>query len=169
MGVFYAFIYYFVFYFMITRFNFKTPGRKADSEEAKLYTQKDLDARNKSANGQAALTGADRVSALILKCLGGKSNLLDIDCCATRLRITVEAPERVNDSLLKESGASGMIHKGNGVQIIYGPQVSVVKSNFEGFLDKPESDSADALIGNAPEPADRVNASKENKGKSDKS
>ncbi len=162
VGIYYAFIYYFVFYFMITRFNFKTPGREADSEETKLYTRKDLDARNKSANGQTALTGTDRVSALILKGLGGKSNLSDIDCCATRLRITVEAPELVNDSLLKESEASGVIHKGNGVQIIYSPQVSVVKSNFEDFLDKPESDSADALIGDAPEAADRVNASKEN-------
>ena len=86
------------------------------------------------------------VSALILKGLGGKSNLSDVDCCATRLRITVVNPDLVNDGLLKESGASGVIHKGNGVQVIYGPQVSVVKSNLEDFLDSAASDAIDDIL-----------------------
>lgn len=98
--------------------------------------------------------GFDKVSALILKGLGGKSNLSDVDCCATRLRVTVMQPDLVQDSLLKESGASGVIHKGNGVQVIYGPQVSVVKSNLEDFLDTADAENVDALLnGNvSPEP-----------------
>ncbi|MBE7043481.1 MAG: PTS glucose transporter subunit IIA [Ruminococcaceae bacterium] len=132
VGLVYAVIYYFVFYYLITKLNLKTPGREADDEEAKLYTRKDVN-EAKSTNNQ------DRVSALILNGLGGKENISDIDCCATRLRVTVNNSDLVQDSLLKESGASGVIRKGNGIQIIYGPQVSVIKSNFEDYLDHPES------------------------------
>lgn len=149
VGLVYAVVYYFVFYFMITKFNYKTPGREADEEETKLYTRKDLDARKEASAIHTAQGGFDRVSALILKGLGGKSNIADIDCCATRLRITVVDTERVDDGLLKESGASGVIHKGNGVQVIYGPQVSVVKSNLEDFLDTAESDNVEELVENA--------------------
>ena len=143
IGIVYAIVYYFVFRFMIIKFNLKTPGREADSEETKLYTRKDMEAKK----GAVAQGGSDTVSALILKGLGGKDNLSDLDCCATRLRVTVTDAALVNDSLLKKSGASGVIHKGNGVQIIYGPQVSVVKSKLEDFLDSEESDNLDAVIG----------------------
>lgn len=145
IGLIYAVVYYFVFYFLITKFNYKTPGREADDEETKLYTRKDMNAKKGTVN-----TGEDKsfdqVSALIVKGLGGKSNLSDVDCCATRLRVTVVDPGLIEDGLLKESGASGVIHKGNGVQIIYGPQVSVVKSNLEDFLDTAESDNVDMLL-----------------------
>ncbi len=146
VGLVYAVVYYFVFYFMITKFGFKTPGREADDEETKLYTRKDMQARKDAAanKGEAVF---DRVSALIINGLGGKSNLSDVDCCATRLRVTVHNADLVDDSLLKASGASGVIHKGNGVQIIYGPQVSVVKSNLEDFLDTADADDVDALLG----------------------
>lgn len=146
VGLVYAVVYYFVFYFMITKFNFKTPGREADDEETKLYTRSDMDARKKSTEAKGK-ESFDRVSALILKGLGGKSNLSDLDCCATRLRITVVDEKLVKDALLKESGASGVIRKGNGIQVIYGPQVSVVKSNLEDFLDSNASDNVDALLG----------------------
>ena len=148
VGLVYAVIYYFVFYFMITKFNFKTPGREADDEETKIYTRKDINARKDAAVVKEE-DGFDRVSALILKGLGGKANLADVDCCATRLRVTVSNPDLVQDSLLRESGASDVIHKGNGVQVIYGPQVSVVKSNLEDFLDTVDSDSVDILLGEA--------------------
>ena len=148
IGLIYAVVYYFVFYFLITKFNFKTPGREADDEETKLYTRKDMNARKEAASVSND-DGFDRVSALILKGLGGKANLSDVDCCATRLRVTVVNAELVKDELLKESGASGVIHKGNGVQVIYGPQVSVVKSNLEDFLDTPASDNVDVLLGEA--------------------
>lgn len=152
VGLVYAVIYYFVFRLMITKLNLKTPGREADNEETKLYTRKDMNAKKGS---QAAASGGDMVSTLILKGLGGKANLSDVDCCATRLRITVRNPELVTDALLKQSGASGVIHKGNGVQVIYGPQVSVIKSNFEDFLDSPDSDRIDdiQISGDAPAPA----------------
>mgnify|MGYP000796003790 CR=1 FL=1 len=146
VGLVYAVVYYFVFYFMITKWDFKTPGREADDEETKLYTRKDMQARKDAASHKGD-EGFDRVSALIINGLGGKSNLSDVDCCATRLRVTVHNADLVDDSLLKASGASGVIHKGNGVQIIYGPQVSVVKSNLEDFLDTADADNVDALLG----------------------
>lgn len=145
VGLVYAFVYYFVFYFMIVKFDFKTPGREADDEETKLYTRKDMKERKEAiiARGEDEF---DRVSTLILQGLGGKANLSDVDCCATRLRVTVNDPALVRDNLLKKSGASGVIHKGNGVQVIYGPQVSVVKSNFEDFLDTRASDNVGELL-----------------------
>ncbi len=148
VGLVYAVVYYFVFYFMITKFGFKTPGREADDEETKLYTRKDMQARKDAAADKSEAV-FDTVSALILKGLGGKANLSDVDCCATRLRVTVHNADLVDDSLLKASGASGVIHKGNGVQIIYGPQVSVVKSNLEDFLDTADAENVDALLGSS--------------------
>ncbi|MBO5321268.1 MAG: PTS transporter subunit EIIC, partial [Clostridia bacterium] len=139
IGLIYAVVYYLVFYFMITKFNYKTPGREADDEETKLFTRKDLNLRNEALKAADKCT-SDTVSALILAGLGGKANLVDLDCCATRLRISVSDPTLVNDALLKQSGASGVIHKGQGVQIIYGPHVSVIKSDLEDFLDSPKSD-----------------------------
>lgn len=136
VGLAYAVLYYFVFYFMITKFSFKTPGREADSEETRLYTRKDMENKNKA----AAVNAGGSVSALILKGLGGRDNLSDLDCCATRLRVTVRDPGKVSEDTLKASGASGVIRKGNGIQIIYGPQVSVIKSDLEDHLDSPESD-----------------------------
>ncbi|MGN1115886.1 MAG: glucose PTS transporter subunit IIA, partial [Candidatus Ornithomonoglobus sp.] len=160
IGVIFAVIYYFVFYFMITKLNLKTPGREADDEETKLYTRKDVNARK--AGAAAASAGIDMVSALIVKGLGGKANLSDVDCCATRLRVTVKKAELVADGLLKQSGASGVIHKGNGVQVIYGPQVAVIKSNLEDFLDTPEADDVDKILdaGTAASPAPAAEAKK---------
>ena len=163
VGLVYAVIYYFLFYFMITKLNLKTPGREADDEETKLYTRQDVNARKESEhNNNQASDGIDMVSALILKGLGGKKNISDIDCCATRLRITVVDSGKVTDSLLKQSGASGVIRKGNGIQVIYGPQVSVVKSKFEDFLDTPQSDKVDEILGGATEQPAQQKAEKQN-------
>ncbi len=159
IGLIYAVVYYFVFYFMITKMNLATPGREADNVETMLYRRSDVEAAK---SGKSAGGSEDITSALILKGLGGKENLSDVDCCATRLRITVNDVEKVSDSLLKESGASGVIHKGNGVQVIYGPRVSVVKSNLETFMDMPESDDLDSILGNSsPETAADTSQSKE--------
>lgn len=147
VGVAYAVVYYFVFRYLILKFDLKTPGRDIESEEVKLYTRKDVNAKKQA----GASAGSDVTSALILRGLGGKDNISDIDACATRLRITVQNPALVDDSLLKKSGASGVIHKGNGVQIIYGPHVSVVKSHFEDYLDSAESDIIDDIEENEPE------------------
>ena len=115
IGVIYFIVYYFLFSFLIKKLNLKTPGRD-DTEEVKLYTRADVNARKEGENGAAS---EDPVSEGILQGLGGKKNISDVDCCATRLRCTVFKPELVNDALLKATGASGVVHKGNGVQIIY--------------------------------------------------
>lgn len=133
-GIIYFLLYYFIFKFMIRKFNFKTPGREDDDTETKLYTKADVNARREGA-GTAGAAGADPVSEAITKGLGGKKNISDVDCCATRLRCTVKNAELVNDSVLKATGASGVVHKGNGVQVIYGPNVTVIKSNLEDYLE----------------------------------
>lgn len=145
VGLAYAVIYYFVFYFMIRKFNYKTPGREIEGEETKLYTRRDYEARKKG-DGRRAVFESDRVSALIVRGLGGRDNISDIDCCATRLRVTVKNASTVDESALKESGASGVIRKGDGVQIIYGPQVSVVRSHLDDFLDSESAFDVDEML-----------------------
>lgn len=131
VGIVYFFVYWGVFTFLIKKFNFKTPGREADNEETKLYTRSDVNAKN---GGKTDMT-----SVLILKGLGGKENIADIDCCATRLRITVHNSDAVSEDILKQSGAAGVIKKGNGIQVIYGPRVTVIKSHLEDFMESKES------------------------------
>lgn len=143
VGIIYFIVYYFLFKFMITKFNLKTPGREDEGEETKLYTRKDVEAKKqaeKSGVSKISDKSIDTISALIVKGLGGKANLSDVDCCATRLRITVVDSKLVNKDVLTQSGAAGVIVKGNGVQVIYGPRVSVIKSNLEDFLESPMSD-----------------------------
>ena len=131
VGVFYFVIYYFLFAFLIKKMDLKTPGRD-DSEEVKLYRRSDVEAKK---NEGAAASAEDALSETICHGLGGKKNISDVDCCATRLRCTVFKAELVSDDLLKSTGASGVVHKGNGVQIIYGPRVTVIKSNLEDYLE----------------------------------
>jgi maltose/glucose-specific phosphotransferase system IIC component/glucose-specific phosphotransferase system IIA component len=147
VGLIYAVVYYFVFYFMITKMNLKTPGREPDDVEPKLYRRSDVNEAKAAKVKSTDKRTSDVVSAMILKGLGGKDNLSDVDCCATRLRVTVNDASKVMDDMLKASGASGVIHKGNGVQVIYGPKVSVIKSDLEDFIDSPHSDDPDSIIG----------------------
>ena len=126
VGIGYFVVYYLLFSFLIKKFDLKTPGRDAD-EEVKLYRRSDYNAKKESMG--------DETSEKITNGLGGKANISDVDCCATRLRITVFKPELVNDAILKSTGASGVVHKGKGVQIIYGPHVTVIKSNLEDYLE----------------------------------
>lgn len=132
VGIVYFVVYYFLFRFLILKKDLKTPGRD-ENEEVKLYRRSDMDAR-KNADTSANHKG-DSLSEAICNGLGGKKNISDLDCCATRLRCTVHKAELVSDVVLRKTGASGVVHKGNGVQIIYGPQVSVIKSNFEEYLE----------------------------------
>lgn len=150
VGVVYFFLYYFTFRVMITKMNLATPGREADDVEPKLYTRSDYKAKTGIGPDGAKTGCSDPVSAMILQGLGGKKNISDVDCCATRLRVTVVDESRVEDGLLKASGASGVIHKGNGIQVIYGPQVAVIKSNLVDFMDSPESDNLTAPAAAAP-------------------
>jgi alpha-glucoside-specific phosphotransferase system IIBC component len=137
VGIFYFIIYYFLFHFLIVKFNFKTPGREEGNEEVKLYRREDLEGR-KAQNKEEIEEAKDKQSAVIVRGLGGKENISDVDCCATRLRITVYDGSKVNQAVLKESGAAGVLIKGNGIQVIYGPKVTVIKSNLDDYLAKEE-------------------------------
>ena len=132
VGAVYFVLYYIIFRFMISKFDYKTPGRD-DAEEVKLYTRADVNARNAASGSVPA--GNDPVSALIVEGLGGAANLTDVDCCATRLRCTVNDAALVKQDVLKASGASGVICKGNGVQVVYGPKVAVIKVKLEDYLE----------------------------------
>lgn len=135
VGIVYFFIYYFVFSFMIKHFNYQTPGREPDDVETKLYTRADVNARKNADNASSASSSSDDpTSMLIVEGLGGKNNISDVDCCATRLRITLKDGNLANDTILKQSGAAGVIHKGNGIQIVYGPKVNVIKAHLEEYL-----------------------------------
>ena len=146
VGAVYFVLYYIIFRFMISKFDYKTPGRD-DAEEVKLYTRADVNARS-AASGSTAPAGDDPFSALIVEGLGGAANLSDVDCCATRLRCTVKDAALVRQDVLKASGASGVICKGNGVQVVYGPKVAVIKAKLEDYL---ESTPKDPVV--APSPA----------------
>lgn len=132
VGIVYFIVYYLLFHFLIVKLDLKTPGRD-DSEEVKLYRRSDVEARKNAEKAEE--NEVDELSQAICNGLGGKKNISDVDCCATRLRCTVHRAELVNDKMLKSTGASGVIHKGNGVQIIYGPRVTVIKSNLEDYLE----------------------------------
>ena len=145
VGIIYFILYYVIFTFMIRKFDFKTPGRENDDTETKLYTKADVNARKEAgkAAGEAATNSADPVSELITRGLGGKKNIVDVDCCATRLRITVAQPDRVRDELLKQTDSRGIVKKGQGVQVIYGPHVTVIKAKLEEYLETAPNEFAE--------------------------
>lgn len=119
LGPVYAIIYYYVFKFLIVKFNFATPGREGG--ENKLYTRKDFNSKND-----------DELLDNIVKALGGVENIENLDACITRLRVTVKDPSKVaDDKRWKELDAKGVIRSGNGVQAIYGTQADVYKSKIK--------------------------------------
>ena len=159
VGAVYFVLYYIIFRFMISKFDYKTPGRD-DAEEVKLYTRADVNARNAASGSVPA--GNDPVSALIVEGLGGTDNLSDVDCCATRLRCTVKDAALVKQDVLKASGASGVICKGNGVQVVYGPKVAVIKAKLEDYLENaPKTPAATAAPAPATAPAAPAAAAKD--------
>ena len=159
VGAVYFVLYYIIFRFMISKFDYKTPGRD-DAEEVKLYTRADVNARNAASGSVPA--GNDPVSALIVEGLGGAANLSDVDCCATRLRCTVKDATLVKQDVLKASGASGVICKGNGVQVVYGPKVAVIKAKLEDYLENaPKTPAVTAAPAPATAPAAPAAAAKD--------
>lgn len=163
VGIIYFLLYYFIFKFMIRKFDFKTPGREEDDVETKLYTKADVNARKAAAGEVQASDSEDPVSEAITRGLGGKKNISDVDCCATRLRCTIHDASRVNDSILKATGASGVVHKGNGVQVIYGPNVTVIKSNLEDYLEKAPDTYAETEEAGETKPEETKNTETEKK------
>ena len=170
VGIIYFILYYVIFTFLIKKFDLKTPGREDDDVETKLYTKADVNARKEGQ--KTSETGSkDAVSEMITEGLGGKKNISDVDCCATRLRITVYDTERVNDEILKQTGSRGIVKKGQGVQIIYGPHVTVIKSNLEDYLETaPDTYAETAVLENTETKTEETtvseNAENETKAKS---
>lgn len=152
VGIVYFVFYYFLFTFLIRRLDLKTPGREI-SDEVKLYHRSDVEKKRrggKTESSSVKTAGGDEISARICEGLGGQENISDVDCCATRLRCTVHQSSKVKTDVLKATGASGVIQKGNGVQIIYGPRVTVIKSNLEDCLEKGPKLKADTSVDRAP-------------------
>lgn len=114
IGIPWFFVYYFLFTFLIKKFNFKTPGREDEDSAPTTTTSKNSNERAQT----------------IIMALGGADNLSAVDCCATRLRISVNDPDKVDEALLKETGAKGVIVKGKGVQVVYGPHVTIIKNEI---------------------------------------
>lgn len=154
VGIIYFILYYVIFTVLIKKLDLKTPGREDDDAETKLFTKADYKAKQSGAAGAGAAAAAgDEKSVLITQGLGGKKNISDVDCCATRLRCTVVKPELVNEAVLKATSPSGIIRKGQGIQIIYGPSVAVVKSNLEDYLETAPNEE---YIADVPEEAEDV-------------
>lgn len=116
VGIPWFFLYYFSFKFLIKRKNFKVLGREDDEKAVKQVMTTDR-------------------AKTIVDGLGGAANIDIVDCCATRLRVTVKDHLVINDELIKQTGSKGIVKKGNGIQVIYGPQVTIIKNEIEEYLE----------------------------------
>ncbi|MEG1880262.1 MAG: PTS transporter subunit EIIC [Oscillospiraceae bacterium] len=133
VGVGYFAIYFMLFKYMIKKFDYITPGREPDVVETKLYNRSDYNEKKSGVlNKKAEIKASPQI---IVEALGGEGNIINLDSCATRLRVTVADSERVDEVELKATGAAGVIKKGNGIQVIYGPRVTVIKSEIEEYLE----------------------------------
>ncbi|NMH83132.1 PTS transporter subunit EIIC [Heyndrickxia coagulans] len=133
--VFFA-IYYAVFRFLIVKFNFKTIGREDEGQETKLYSKKEYNEKKGSAKKQAGAAVEDGgIASVIVNALGGPSNIDTVTNCYTRLRLTLENPELVDEGVLKNvTGASGVIKKDHNVHVVYGLQVTSVRKAVDQYL-----------------------------------
>ena len=149
-GIIYFLLYFVVFSFLIKKFDFKTPGREEAGEEIKLHSKADYNERKGGgASSGGAANAGDELSINITIGLAGKANITDVDCCATRLRITVKDASKVDQARLKV-GAAGVVCKGNGIQVIYGPRVTIIKANLEDFLESPAADRVLEMAADVP-------------------
>lgn len=139
VGLVFSVIWFLVFRFLIKKFNFLTPGREEDDEEAKLYTKKDYKAKQ---SGQGSLSYA----AQILDFLGGKENIIDVTNCATRLRVNVKDAALVRpEKDFKQIGAHGLSTSGTAIQVIVGLKVPKVREEFEECMAVCASDTSREL------------------------
>ncbi len=164
-GIVYFVLYYVIFTFLIKKFNLKTPGREDDDAETKLFTKADYQAKQGAGTEGAGANAADEKSILITRGLGGKKNIADVDCCATRLRVNVVKPELVNEDLLKATSPSGILRKGQSIQVIYGPSVAVIKSELEDYLETaPNEEYIPETSADGGQSAQGANAASDNGG-----
>ncbi|MGL5381298.1 PTS transporter subunit EIIC [Clostridium sp.] len=128
VGAVYAVIYYFLFYFMITKLNLKTPGRDENEGETKLYSKADY---------QKSKTGGNEIvekAPAVLEALGGEANIVSVDACITRLRVEVKDKSKVDKNTLKSLGATGVVEVGNGIQAIFGAKADAYKNEINDIL-----------------------------------
>ena len=129
--VLFAVIMYFIANFMIQKFNYATPGRNGNYETAEGSSESAASGESKVAEASQAVN--------IINLLGGRANIVDVDACMTRLRVTVKDAEKVGtEEQWKSEGAMGLVMKGQGVQAIYGPKADVLKSDIQDLLDSGE-------------------------------
>ena len=127
----FAVIMYFIANFMIKKFNYATPGRNGNYENAEGSSESEASGESKVAEASQAVN--------IINLLGGRANIVDVDACMTRLRVTVKDAEKVGtEEQWKSEGAMGLVMKGQGVQAIYGPKADVLKSDIQDLLDSGE-------------------------------
>lgn len=145
VGIVYAVVYYFLFLFLIKKFNLKTPGRDESEEEVKLYSKSDYqekagipqaDINEKSCNKKAGKNNeiVEKAPA-VLAALGGEENIVSVDACITRLRVEVKDKANVNKDQLKSLGAAGVVEVGNGIQAIFGAKADAYKNEIKNILD----------------------------------
>ncbi|MPM17740.1 PTS system glucose-specific EIICBA component [bioreactor metagenome] len=141
VGLVYAVVYYFLFLFIIKKFNLKTPGRDENEEETKLYTKADY--QEKAGIPQADIKEASKGKSneivekapAVLEALGGEANIVSVDACITRLRVEVKDKANVNKDKLKSLGAAGVVEVGNGIQAIFGAKADAYKNEIKNILD----------------------------------
>lgn len=114
VGILYFIVYFIVFRVMILKFNYQTPGHEKDNA--------------------APVNNADNKSQQILNGLGGLENISDLSCCATRLRVTLHRPSKLNKEMLLATGAAAVVANGDGVQVVYGPEVTVIHARLQDYI-----------------------------------
>ena len=124
IGILYFIVYFIVFRVMILKFNYQTPGHEKDNA--------------------APVNNAANKSQQILDGLGSLENISDLSCCATRLRVTLHQPSKLNKEKLLATGAAAVVANGDGVQIVYGPEVTVIHARLQDYIAQiiPASSSA---------------------------
>lgn len=145
VGIVYAVVYYFLFLFLIKKFNLKTPGREESDEEVKLYSKADYQAKagipqadiNEKSGDKKAGKNNEIVekAPAVLAALGGEENIVSVDACITRLRVEVKDKANVNKDELKALGAAGVVEVGNGIQAIFGAKADAYKNEIKNILD----------------------------------
>ena len=140
VGLVYAVIYYFLFTFLIKKFNLKTPGREEEGEEVKLHSKKEFqESKGIAPNGskETVKKSGNEIkdnAPLVLAALGGEENIVSVDACITRLRVEVKDKSKVEKDSLKDLGAAGVVEVGNGVQAIFGAKADAYKNEIKDIL-----------------------------------
>lgn len=140
VGIVYFLLYYIIFKYLIIKYDLKTLGR---DDYKKINVFKDTE-KPKDEN-----TTVDLQSAYVIRGLGGRNNFKELDCCVTRLRATIIDMNKIDEGLLKQSGAAGVVCSGEVIQVIYGPRASIIKAKLEEYLENNLDEIEDEIIDNS--------------------